>query len=146
MHVFMIFFCSHCWSATAGGISQYHDNSGAGLRQKVVESIYVQALGVLVVSAARRRSWKPSSPNGAPPTTSPPHPTSVARFEELAGKNCPAGTKFSERGKLDFKSSRRKRRQEGLGPPLRTHPVYGGKTFSGKKSCKKKYVRGKKRP
>ena len=102
--------------ARGHGISQYHDNSGAGLRQKVVETRYVQALGVLVVCAARRRSWKPSSPNAAAPNISPPHPTSAARFEELAGKNCPTGTKFPERGKLDFKSSRRKRRQEGLGP------------------------------
>jgi hypothetical protein len=35
------------------------------LRQRVVETKYVEALGVLVVSAARHRSWQPSSPNAA---------------------------------------------------------------------------------
>ena len=34
-----------------------NDSSGAGLRPKVVEPEYVEALGVLVVSAARHRSW-----------------------------------------------------------------------------------------
>ena len=44
-------------------------NSGAGLRQRVLETKYVEALGVLVVSAARHRSWEPSSPNAAALTT-----------------------------------------------------------------------------
>ena len=54
-----------------------HGSSGAGLRPKVVETKYVEALGVLVVPAARHRSWQPSSPNGQATSTSPPHPTSV---------------------------------------------------------------------
>jgi len=67
----------------------YHGSSGAGLRPKAVETKYVEALGVLVVPAARHRSWQASSPNGAAPTTSPPHPTSV----NLSAKNLGVGRK-----------------------------------------------------
>ena len=97
----------------------YHGSSGAGLRQRVVEPKYVEALGVLVVSAARHRSWQPSSPNAAALTTSPPTPTSAARFEELAGKKCPTGTKFPERRKLDLKSFSNKRTGRGFRSTLK---------------------------
>ena len=80
-------------------------SSGVGLRPKVVEAEYVEALGVLVVSAARHRSWQPSSPNGAAPTTSPPHPTSV----NLSAKNLGVGRKkmpdryeISRKAKIGF--------------------------------------------
>ena len=76
----------------------YHGSSGAGLRPKVVEAEYVEALGVLVVSAARHRSWQPSSPNGPPLTTSPPHPTSV----NLSAKHLGVGRKKIARPVRNF--------------------------------------------
>ena len=83
----------------------YHGSSGAGLRQRVVEPKYVEALGVLVVSAARHRSWQPSSPNGQATSTSPPHPTSV----NLSAKNLGVGRKkmpdryeISRKAKIGF--------------------------------------------
>ena len=86
----------------------YHGSIGAGLRPRVVETKYVEALGVLVVSAARHRSWQPSSPNAAALTTSPPHhfrEPICKKFRGFPEKNCPTGTKFPERGKWDFKSN-----------------------------------------
>ena len=64
----------------------------------MVESEYVEALGVLVVSAARHRSWQPSSPNAAALTTSPPHPTSV----NLSAKNLGVGRKKIARPVRNF--------------------------------------------
>ena len=76
----------------------YHGSSGAGLRPRVVETKYVEALGVLVVSAARHRSWQPSSPNGQATSTSPPHPTSV----NLSAKNLGVGRKKIARPVRNF--------------------------------------------
>ena len=73
-------------------------SSGVGLRPKVVEAEYVEALGVLVVPAARHRSWQPSSPNGQATSTSPPHPTSV----NLSAKNLGVGRKKIARPVRNF--------------------------------------------
>ena len=80
-------------------------SSGAGLRPKVVEAEYVEALGVLVVSAARHRSWQPSSPNAAALTTSPPHPTSVnlsAKNLGVSRKKMPDRYEISRKAKIVF--------------------------------------------
>jgi len=58
----------------------------------------------------------------------------AARLEELTGKNCPTGMKFPGRRKLDFKSPRKKSRQEVLGPFLRFGWVLGQNFRSEQKS------------
>ena len=99
-------------SAALSPRSRYLAVSRQWLRQRVVEPEYqyVEALGVLVVSAARHRSWEPSSPNAAALTTlglwsleGVLHPHTPLPRPDLtwAGKNCPTGTKFPERRKLD---------------------------------------------
>ena len=79
--------------------------------------MYVEALGVLVVSAARRRSWQPSSPNAAAPTTSTPQPTSVNLFAKklcVAGKKSPDRYEIFRSAKIGFESSRGKKDGKGV--------------------------------
>ena len=118
--------CVHSAFASCG-----HTNQAAKSRnsvdcaqpaRKVVEAKYVEALGVLVVSAARHRSWQPYSPNGPPPTTSPPQPISVNLFAKKLGvgreKIARPVRNFPKGENRILNPPREKSRQEGLCPPL----------------------------